>query len=70
MSDWLTIREAAQLFQVSRRLLHYMAVGRPASNERNEKEAVLRKVKQVPYGEKTMYLLNYNELKRILGAKR
>jgi hypothetical protein len=47
-----------------------MAVGRPASNERNEKEAVLRKVKQVPYGEKTMYLLNYNELKRILGAKR
>jgi hypothetical protein len=70
MSDWLTIREAAELFQVSRRLLHYMAVGRPASKVRNEKEAVLRQVKQVPYGEKTMYLLNYNELKRILGAKR
>jgi hypothetical protein len=47
-----------------------MAVGRPASKVRNEKEAVLRQVKQVPYGEKTMYLLNYNELKRILGAKR
>jgi hypothetical protein len=70
MSDWLTIREAAELFQVSRRLLHYMAVGRPASSVRNEKEAVLRQVKQVPYGEKTMYLLNYNELKRILGVKR
>jgi hypothetical protein len=47
-----------------------MAVGRPASKERNEKEAVLRKVKQVPYGVKTMYLLNYTELKRILGVKR
>jgi hypothetical protein len=47
-----------------------MAVGRPASDVRNEKKAVLKQVKQVPYGEKTMYLLNYTELKRILGAKR
>ena len=70
MSDWLTIREAAELFQVSRRLLHYMAVGRPGDDIRNEKAPVLRKVQQVPYGEKTMYLLNYTELKRILGAKR
>jgi len=70
MSDWLTIREASETFQVSRRLLHYMAAGRPADDTRNEKKPTLRYVKEVPYGQRTMYLLNFNELKKLFGGKR
>jgi hypothetical protein len=69
MSEWLTIREAAETFQVSRRLLHYMAAGRPGDDIRNEKKPVLKRVQQVAYGQKTMYLLNFDELKKILGDK-
>lgn len=67
MSNWLTIREASETFQVSRRLLHYMAAGRPADDTRNEKKPTLRFVKQVAYGKKTMYLLNFDELKTLFG---
>jgi hypothetical protein len=44
-----------------------MAAGRPADDTRNEKKPTLRFVKQVAYGKKTMYLLNFDELKTLFG---
>lgn len=70
MSRWITISEAAEMFGVSRRLLHYMAAGRPESEERGEKDPTLKKVKMLPYGQKTMYLLNVDELNKHFGVKR
>lgn len=67
MREWLTIREAAEIFGVSRRYLQYLARGRPETDERNAKPPVLRKIKEIAYGQKSMYLLNYTELKKLLG---
>lgn len=67
MRTWITIKEAADIFGLSPRYLHYLARGRPETDERNAKPPLLRKIKELPYGQKTMYLLNYNELKKLLG---
>lgn len=67
MREWLTIREAAEIFGLSRRYLQYLARGRPETDERNAKPPVLRKIKEIAYGQKSMYLLNYTELKKLLG---
>jgi hypothetical protein len=67
MREWLTIREAAEIFGLSMRYLHYLARGRPETDERNAKPPVLRKIKEIAYGQKSMYLLNYSELKKLLG---
>lgn len=67
MREWLTIREAAIIFGISRRYLQYLARGRPETDERNAKPPVLRKIKEIAYGQKSMYLLNYTELKKLLG---
>ena len=67
MREWLTIREAAEIFGLSMRYLHYLARGRPETDERNAKPPVLRKIKEIPYGQKSMYLLNYSELKKLIG---
>lgn len=67
MRQWLTIREAAEIFGLSMRYLHYLARGRPETDERNAKPPVLRKIKEVAYGQKSMYLLNYKELKKLIG---
>lgn len=69
MKEWLTIREAADIFGLSVRYLHYLARGRPETDERNAKPPVLRKVREIPYGQKSMYLLNYSELKKLTGVK-
>jgi len=69
MREWLTIREAAEIFGLSMRYLHYLARGRPETDERNAKPPVLRKIKEIPYGQKSMYLLNYSELKKLIGEK-
>lgn len=69
MKLWLTISEAAEIFGLSHRYLHYLARGRPATDERNAKPPVLRKTRELPYGQKTMYLLNYKELKALLGER-
>ncbi len=44
MREWLTIREAAEIFGLSMRYLHYLARGRPETDERNAKPPVLRKI--------------------------
>lgn len=67
MREWLTIREAAEIFGLSMRYLHYLARGRPETDERNAKPPVLRKIKEIAYGQKSMYLLNYKELKKLIG---
>ena len=67
MREWLTIREAAEIFGLSMRYLHYLARGRPKTDERNAKPPVLRKIKEIAYGQKSMYLLNYSELKKLIG---
>lgn len=67
MREWLTIREAAEIFGLSMRYLHYLARGRPETDERNAKPPVLRKIKEIAYGQKSMYLLNYSELRKLLG---
>ena len=67
MREWLTIREASEIFGLSMRYLHYLARGRPETDERNAKPPVLRKIKEIAYGQKSMYLLNYSELKKLLG---
>ena len=67
MREWLTIREAAEIFGLSMRYLHYLARGRPETDERNAKPPVLRKIKEIAYGQKSMYLLNYSELKKLIG---
>jgi len=64
---WITIKEAADIFGLSPRYLHYLARGRPETDLRRAKPPLLRKIKELPYGQKTMYLLNYNELKKLLG---
>lgn len=70
MSQWITISEAADMFGVSKRWLLYLASGRPETEGRAKKPAVLRNVKIVPYGKRNMYFLNIAELNRILGVKR
>lgn len=70
MSAWVTISEAAEMYGVSKRLLHYMAYGRPGDDNRNEKKPTLKKIKTLPYGQKTMYLLNVEELNKVFGEKR
>lgn len=67
MREWLTIREASEIFGLSMRYLHYLARGRPETDERNAKPPVLRKIKEIAYGQKSMYLLNYSELKKLIG---
>lgn len=67
MKEWITIREAAEIFGLSMRYLHYLARGRPETDERNAKPPVLRKIKEIAYGQKSMYLLNYKELKKLIG---
>ena len=67
MKQWITIREAAEIFGLSVRYLHYLARGRPESDERNAKPPVLRKVKEIPYGQKSMYLVNIKELQKLIG---
>lgn len=69
MKQWLTVREASEIFGLSMRYLHYLARGRPETDERNAKPPVLRKIKEIAYGQKSMYLLNYNELKKLIGEK-
>jgi len=69
MREWLTIREASEIFGLSMRYLHYLARGRPETDERNAKPPVLRKIKEIAYGQKSMYLLNYKELKKLMGGK-
>lgn len=69
VKDWITISEAAEMFGLSHRYLHYLARGRPATDERNAKPPVLRKTRELAYGQKTMYLLNYKELKALLGER-
>jgi hypothetical protein len=66
---WITISEAAEIFGLSHRYLHYLARGRPETAERNAKPPILRKIKELPYGQKTMYLLNYKELQALLGER-
>ena len=70
MSKWVTISEAAELFGVSRRYLQYLVTGRPESDERYERPPVLRKVKTMPYGQKSMYLLNVDELNKYFGERK
>ena len=69
MKEWLTVREASELFGLTKRYFHYLAKGRPKSDERNARPPVLRKVKKVAYGQKTMYLLNYQELEKLIGVR-
>ena len=69
MKEWLTVREASEIFGLSVRYLHYLARGIPETNKRNAKPPVLRKIKEIAYGQKSMYLLNYNELKKLTGVK-
>ena len=57
------------MFGLSHRYLLYLARGRPETAERNAKPPVLRKIKELPYGQKTMYLLNYKELRALLGER-
>lgn len=70
MSAYVTISEAAEMFGVSRRLLHYMAYGRPGDDSRNDKKPTLKKIKYLPYGQKTMYLLNVDELTKHFGERK
>lgn len=69
MREWLTIREASEIFGLSMRYLHYLARGRPETDERNAKPPVLRKIKEIAYGQKSMYLLNYKELTKLIGGR-
>ena len=69
VKEWLTVREASEIFGLSMRYLHYLARGRPETNERNAKPPVLRKIKEIAYGQKSMYLLNYHELKKLIGVR-
>lgn len=69
MKDWLTIREASEVFGLSIRYLHYLARGRPEDAKRNARPPVLHKVKEITYGSKNMYLLNYKELKKLTGVR-
>lgn len=61
MKHWLTVSEAAEYYCTSARFIHYLITGR------GNKPPALTKIRLIPYGSKTMYLVNYSELSKLLG---
>jgi hypothetical protein len=71
MKRWITVQEAAEIYGVSSRYIHYLINGRPESDERRERPPVLKKVKVLPYGKgKSFYLINALEISAYFGVKR